>query len=191
MVGEKKNSNWGLVVLLCALLVAIVGLAVGIFMINYNNAPKEDSNSDDMAVSYDEYLSYIDEYDDVEKKFKELAAKNPVDTEEFISLTSEYIDKYVNAGDTDRASSFVQLVEEVLMDLNHKNELLEVMTSIDLDVFTEADRYRYYSAIIDIANDLGDDGIVQKYTPLRERVKAAYDAEYEGAKAARKEFGLD
>ena len=75
-----------------------------------------------------------------------------------------------------------------LLDGGFKQEALDVLTGMDLEVFDESRQHFWYEMIISLAGDLNEDEIAQRYEPLWDATKAAYDASLAGTEAAAEAF---
>lgn len=182
-----KSNNRGLLVLLCVLGVAIVGLTAGIILMGGKKTEEETEVSESQQ-SYEEYVAYVDEFDAVINKTQILLEQEPVDIQAIIKMYDECIKKRLDAGEYDRASAFMRAEFGALTSSGFKEEALDVFTKIDFTVFDEPEQYRWYDRIITIAKELSDDDVVKKYEPLLEKTRAANEASLEGTRWAAEEL---
>jgi len=186
--GKAKFENKGLIILLCVLVVAIVGLVVGIVLLKGGgeevvvvDEPFEEQ------VLYDEYVSYVDDYNAVRAEAKNLLGQDPVDVDAIVDLYNQYINQNIANNELDRASSYMYAEYEDLLAGGFKQEALDALVVMDFSVFNEPEQYRWYSIVVSLANELGNGDVVLQYEPLMAQTKAAYDANYAAAEAAARE----
>lgn len=188
-----KFENKGLVVLLGVLGIVIIGLVVGIVAVNLrwdNEATvvNEDDKAEELA---DEYVAYVEDYGIVREKAQELLRQDPVDVDAIIRLYSEHIEYNIASGSYGRASSYMLAEMDDLVAGGFRKEALGVLTSMDFDIFDKPERYRWYSEIIALAEELGDNETVRMYDSLRQEVKEAYEINYASSEAAATENAID
>ena len=186
--GKAKFENKGLIILLCVLVVAIVGLVVGIVLpkgggeeVVVVDEPSEEQ------VLYDEYVSYVDDYNAVRAEAKNLLGQDSVDVDAIVDLYNQYINQNIANNELDRASSYMYAEYEDLLAGGFKQEALDALVVMDFSVFNEPEQYRWYSIVVSLANELGNGDVVLQYEPLMAQTKAAYDANYAAAEAAARE----
>lgn len=182
-----KFNNRGLLVLLCVLGVAIVGLTAGIILMGGKKAEEETEVSEDQ-ISTEEYIAYVEDYYTVRDRVSELLVSGSVSADEIIEIYSEYIDTNLSSGNTEQANSYILARHEDLLRGDFKREALDVLVAMDLTFLSEPEQYRWYFNIIALAEELGEVDIVQKYEQLLQVVKPAYDASQAASEATAEEF---
>lgn len=184
--GKVESDNRGLVAFLCVLVVVIVGLIIGIVVvtINASNGEIAEEQTSEDQISYNEYVEYGDTYRNIDAEVKEMLKKNSVDMEAINKLYAEQITKNIESGQLDRASSYIYAQRDNLVENGFLQEALETSLAIDYSIFDGAEQYRQYSAIVEIAKELGRAEVVAEYEPKLEETKAAYESSYYGSEAA-------
>lgn len=197
--GQKKKNNKWLVVVLCALVVLIVGLVIGIITVNNNRAAEEDDQNSvgDDVIYFDtnmdgeelaEYNEYMDYYNEVRARVREIMNADSVDVGAVMKLYTEAITKYAARNGFSEVQAFVQAEKEDLLDGGFKREALDAMISVDYSYFPEPAQHRIYNDIIDLAKELGDAAVVAKYEPLAEATKEAFESSDRAIREAAVEF---
>lgn len=183
-----KFENKGLVILLCVLVVAIVGLVVGIVLpkgggeeIVVVDEPSEEQ------VLRDEYIAYVSSYDDMQVRVQELLNEEPIDVEEIRKLYSEQIDKYIGEENYGRANAFISAEREALLSKGLERAALDAMLEIDFSSFPEPAQYRNYAEIVRLAEGLGNATVAAEYQGLAGGVKEAYEANYAASEKVKEE----
>lgn len=184
---QKNNKFW--VCLFCFCLVAIAGLTTGIILVNANKTEEVEEMVEEDE-SQKQYEQYVSDYDLVQNKVAEMLAETPVDIESITKLYKEYIDKYWEQ-DLFRASTFIDAEIETLRNTDFKRELLDELKNIDFSVFEESEQYRQYAAIAQIANEIGDNEMVNEYLNLADGVKESYMASCRGTEEMMEELGFE
>lgn len=187
---ETKFGNKGLVILLCVLVVAIVGLGVGIGIVMLNSREKTaviEEDSTEEQVLQDKYVAYVDEYNAARVKAKELLGQDPVDTKAIVELYSNLAEQSFANDEIDRGSSYVYAEYDDLLNGGFKQEALDVMTALNLDIFNEPEQHMWCIRIISLAEELGNNEVVLQYQPLLAATEAAYKANVAAANAAAEE----
>ena len=82
-----KSNNRGLLVLLCVLGVAIVGLTAGIILMGGKKAEKETEVSEEQ-IAADKYVSYVEDYYSVRNRVSELFDSGFVSADNIIEIYS-------------------------------------------------------------------------------------------------------
>lgn len=193
-----ESNNRGLIALLCVLVVVIVGLVTGIIIVENNNTAEENSqNEEDEVVYFDTnmdgeglvaYGEYLEYYDEVRAKAKELMEIDPVDIEAVRSLYNEAIAKYAAENGYSEVQAFVLAEKEDLLSGGFKREALDALAVVDYSYFPEPAQHRIYNEIIDLAKELGDAVVVAKYEPLAEATKEAFESSDEAIRETATEF---
>ena len=181
-----KAKNTGLVLVLVFLIVIIIGLIVGIvFVRNDNNGGDEeepqteeiwtDSSdvSDEEKAKHDRFISI---YNDVAKKAEELYSHDKVSADEIMNLYNPVINTYLGEGDFASAQTFILLRNDNLISRGFKKEALDALLAIDYNIFPEVIQNRYYNKIINLAKELNEKDIEEKYQVLADKTKAAVEA---------------
>lgn len=181
--GEKTSNNKVLVGILVVLGLVIVGLGAGIAIVNLNNNAGQD---EEVATTEEQkaYYDYVNDFDKVKEKAKELLSQSPVDATALVNLYDPYIEQCLADGAVDRASAYIQERNQNLISAGLKKEALDELTKIDYSVFNEPEQYRYYSMIVELAKELGESGVVAQYEPLMTKTKEAWDRNYAAAERA-------
>lgn len=185
---KAKSDNGGLIALLCVLGVVIVGLVAGVIIMGVGKKTEETPEVSESQRSYEEYVAYVDEYEATIAKAQELFQQRPVDVEAIIKMYTECVNNSISKKDIDRAGSYLEAEIYGLLDGGFKQEALDVLTGMDLEVFDESRQHFWYEMIISLAGDLNEDEIAQRYEPLWDATKAAYDASLAGTEAAAEAF---
>ena len=185
---KAKSDNGGLIALLCVLGVVIVGLVAGVIIMGVGKKTEETPEVSESQRSYEEYAAYVDEYEATIAKAQELFQQRPVDVEAIIKMYTERVNNSISKKDIDRAGSYLEAEIYDLLDGGFKQEALDVLTGMDLEVFDESRQHFWYEMIISLAGDLNEDEIAQRYEPLWDATKAAYDASLAGTEAAAEAF---
>ena len=185
---KAKSDNGGLIALLCVLGVVIVGLVAGVIIMGVGKKTEETPEVSESQRSYEEYAAYVDEYEATIAKAQELFQQRPVDVEAIIKMYTERVNNSISKKDIDRAGSYLEAEIYGLLDGGFKQEALDVLTGMDLEVFDESRQHFWYEMIISLAGDLNEDEIAQRYEPLWDATKAAYDASLAGTEAAAEAF---
>ena len=188
--GKARFGNKGLVALLCALGVMIVGLAVGIVVVNVNKGgevavSEEDDNdppfSEEEAKSTQEYM---EDFEDAQNRSEELLSQDPADVVAVVSIYKDYIDKYLARKEFDRACAFIELQRMDLLSRGFSVEELDFLLGIDFSVFDEITQYRNYYTIVSLAEELGRADVVAEYQPLVDGLQAIWDSNIQATEEA-------
>lgn len=185
--GKKTSGNKVLVIILGFLGVAIVGLIVGIVIVNLNNQQNSNEEktyncSPDTVVNFDltseesaENEEFSEMFKSLTKEVDELFNANPVDLDAIIALYEPEIQKYINKNDYRKVALLISSRTGQLVTRGYGQNALDILTSIDFSVFSGIEQYRQYDQIIQIAKDLGKDEVVRKYEALIASVQEVYD----------------
>lgn len=188
--GKAKVENKGLLILLCVLVAAIVGLGIGIGVVVLNSKEEvvvvEDEPTEEQILEAD-YVAYVDEYNAARAEAKSLLEQDPVDVNAIIRLYSDLAEQSFANGETDRGSSYVRAEYDDLLAGGFKQEALDVVTALDLDIFNEPEQHMWCMRIIALAEELGNSEVVSQYQPLLAATEAAYEANGAAADAAAEE----
>lgn len=188
--GKAKVENKGLLILLCVLVAAIVGLGIGIGVVVLNSKEEvvvvEDEPTEEQILEAN-YVAYVDEYNAARAEAKSLLEQDPVDVNAIIRLYSDLAEQSFANGETDRGSSYVRAEYDDLLAGGFKQEALDVVTALDLDIFNEPEQHMWCMRIIALAEELGNSEVVSRYQPLLAATEAAYEANGAAADAAAEE----
>ena len=181
-----KAKNTGLVLVLVFMIMIIVGLIIGIvFVRNDNNGGDEEEPqteeiwTDSSDVSDEEkakHYRFIAIYNDVAKKAEELYSHGKVSADEIMNLYNPVINTYLGEGDFASAQTFILLRNDNLISRDFKKEALDALLAIDYNIFPEVIQNRYYNKIINLAKELNEKDIEEKYQVLADKTKAAVEA---------------
>ena len=180
--GKAKFENKGLVILLCVLVVAIVGLVVGIGAVMLNSDNEEvvvetDSTGVEYAAStatpeqIEAYESFKQKYDVVLAEAQELLNESPVNVLAIEELFANAMDEYMTAGTYSSAQEFMVAEYNILMSGGFKQEALDSLIRIDFDIFPASVQNRWYNLIVNLAQDLGNNDLAVKYRQLADWTK--------------------
>ena len=195
-----KMSNNLLIIILSLLGLIISGLLIAILFINKPIKPVE--NPDEETVKYDEDGDIIEEekyelepkdldaieinqkYQDINKQAQELLNSNPVDVKKINELYDSGIEFAISKGRNDYIISFYNSRNDALVAKGLKREALDALITVDVSSLDQPDQYRYYTAVIELAEELNDNATVSKYQELRAPTEEAYRADYEATEEA-------
>ena len=121
--------------------------------------------------SYEEYAAYVDEYEATIAKAQELFQQRPVDVEAIIKMYTERVNNSISKKDIDRAGSYLEAEIYGLLDGGFKQEALDVLTGMDLEVFDESRQHFWYEMIISLAGDLNEEKLISLKIVLAQDVE--------------------
>lgn len=183
MKANVISENKALAMVLAVMCLVIVVL-VGFVFVGMNRGTNEVIEDDIETGEYTEtnatpeeiaeYEKYMDTYEDVRAKARELLSQNPVDAEAITKLYSDAIDSYATASDYDNVQGFILAENEDLMSVGLKAEALDALTRIDYSIFPANIQHRRYLQIINLARELDRMDVVAKYEPLAVATEEAF-----------------
>lgn len=180
----------GLIALLCALGVVIAGLVAGIILMGEGKQAEETPEVSEEQIAADKYVSYVEDYYSVRNRVSELFDSGSVSADKIIEIYSVNINDSIASGEYSRANSYILAEYEDLLRGDFVREALDVLISTDLTFLSESEQHRWYYYIIALAEELGDEGVIQKYEPLLLATEAAWEADNAASAAAAVEFGV-
>lgn len=187
MDGGRKASNKGLVGVLAVLCVVIVGLVVGIVVVNLNAGRSQETEvveeTEELTPEQVAYYDYVADFDKVQEQARGLLASG-ANASEIVALYSPYIAQCLKDGAVDRASSYIQAEQNDLLGAGYKQAALDELLNLDFSAFNAPEQYKYYTDIIEMANDLGRSDVATEYAPLAAQTKEAYDRNYAASERA-------
>lgn len=188
---KEVMDSKALVGVLGFLCVVIVGLVVGIVVVNLNqgdsgggngvsydcsveeNVDSEQALSEEEIAASDEFAA---DFNLLEEEADKLFGVEPVDLDAVVSLYEFKIQKYIERGDYRRAALLINTRTAQLVSRGYDQVALDALTPIDFSKYSEVEQYRQYQQIIDIAEKLGKNDVIEKYDTLRAGVKEAFEA---------------
>ena len=196
---ETETKRWSLLSVLIVLIIVIVGLIVGIVIVRMNTSspetgfdPTSEINIDDIVVnendlSEGETVEEVKErlyqqkkwqvaVENIEKQVDELLDENPVDAVAINKLYNEGIEKAKEEGRYVYVYALVRSRSDKYLEKNLKREALDALMSVDLEMFDNVEDYRFCSQIIQLANELGDKEVANKYIEIRKKYEADFVA---------------
>ena len=93
-----------------------------------------------------------------------------------MNLYNPVINTYLGEGDFASAQTFILLRNDNLISRDFKKEALDALLAIDYNIFPEVIQNRYYNKIINLAKELNEKDIEEKYQVLADKTKAAVEA---------------
>ena len=199
-----KVNNTLLIITLSLLGLLISGLLIAIFFINKPKEPID--NTEEETVKYDEDGDIIEEenyelepkdldaieinqkYQDINKEAQALLNTEPVDIKKINELYDSGIAFAVSKGRNDYIVSFYNSRNDALVAKGLKQEALDALLTVDINSLGQPDQYRYYTKIIELAQELNDNTTVTKYQELRAPTEEAFKADYEATENAVKQY---
>lgn len=193
---KKNNKKQRLLWILTGLCVLIIILVVAIVVaINRSNGGQVESGeetessgiTEEPEVSEEEIQKekqLMDLLDSVNMRAQGLVNVLPVDVAAINKLYDDAIEKCMSLDRKDYAINFFNDRRDVFLSKGMKREALDSMLSFDFDPFSDPDKYRLYTKIIDIAEDVGDSKVASEYEQLRSTVEEAYREDYESTRRA-------
>ena len=199
-----KVNNTLLIVVLSLLGLLISGLLIAIFFINKPKEPID--NTEEETVKYDEDGDIIEEenyelepkdldaieinqkYQDINKEAQALLNTEPVDIKKINELYDSGIAFAVSKGRNDYIVSFYNSRNDALVAKGLKQEALDALLTVDINSLGQPDQYRYYTKVIELAQELNDNATATKYQELRAPTEEAYRADYEATENAIKQY---
>lgn len=179
--GKAKVENKGLLVLLCVLVAAIVGLGIGIGVVVLNS--KEEVVVNDEPVGGDGIVStatleqietheaFKQEYDAVLAETQRLLGEEPVDTVAIRELYAKAMSGYMSAATYGNVQDLMIAEYDSLVSGGFKEEALDALVQVDFSIFPESVQNRWYNRIVDLARELGDDELVAEYQQLADMTR--------------------
>lgn len=166
VLSENKH-----LVMVLALMCLIIAVLAGFIFVGMNRSGEEvavDGDSDDGGELYTITTggySTVDaeKLEDARAQANELMARNDVSAEEIINFYTPYIDDYIAKSEPDRISAYIWDRNDNLISHGYKQEALDVLLAMNLDVLNEAEKNRQYANIVALARELGLEEIANKY----------------------------
>lgn len=187
-VGTDSRAHlWAVFGGLC---VVIVGLVVAIAVVSYHKTNDTELGSDSETEDSEEIQTYDPEvlkeleesealvggrFNEIKTESEELLKQDPIDADRINRLYNDGIAFASENGRTDYAMTLVLDRVQQLTDVGLKDKALEGTIAVDASVFSDPDKYRFYSIIVDLAEQTGNDEILQEYRPLQSSMKEAFD----------------
>ena len=206
---SSVNEKHLLVGLFC-LLVIIVGLVMAIVVVNKNqddNEPTEElvDETDELACYYDDEeeeegtceddielnrseSEMVKAVEKIEKEEQAMADRGSVDVGKINHMYDDGIKKATELGRSDYVFVLVSARTDFLKENGLQKEALDALLKTDFDLFLDPDKYRLYSEIIEIADDLKETEISSRYRQLQKTVADEYWADYRGTEEAAKKY---
>ena len=202
--GDKK---W-LIAVLVFLIVAIVGLVIGIVVVKVGE-PASDYDAI-FDVEYDgdvevaenelregETMEEAKERKTQEEKWKiiknnvesevdKLLSKDTVDLDAINKIYNDGLKKAEEEEMYNYVFDFTRSRYNKYLDNGLKREALDALINTDYGIYDGADTYRAYSRIIRLANEIGDTAIAEEYKEKRKDYEAAFQVDYELIEASNK-----
>lgn len=190
--GDKRDATLSLKIILCCLVLGVVILVIAnvvVFLNSKNEVANEDDNID-FAMEYvsEEGKAGVVKHREINAKVDELRNNPSTTASDITKLYQPTIDEYINDKDIQHVYLYVMEQKDVLVSFGYKQEALDELEKVDFDLFDASDRFRLYSAVIDLASELGKNDVLAKYESLRDGVKDEYERSFAGSAGAAKEY---
>lgn len=186
---QKPNSNNPnnrnlLIILLALSTIAIVLAAFVIFQAipkNDQSKPQEVAKEQPSTEekNQQEAEDFNKEYQNFEEQANALLAQNHVEAEDIIALYTQQINKMEKEEKHDKITTFIREEAEALVSKGYKKEALNELIKYEYDQYDLLPRFIIYNKIIELATELGEPEIVEKY----EALKAKADEELKNTSA--------
>ena len=199
---NTKLKNKHLIIALSILGCIILALVISIIIIRINDPTQpegpiaEEEIEDDswMTEEDKQYFSYLDDFEEAKTKVQELLNQDPIDTNAIDEIYNRCFNYYIEKGEPDRSSSFLRAWVNDYLAKDMKEAALNALTTANIEALAPADQYRRYTKLLELAQELGRDDLISKYTPLQAATKEAYDLDYQDsiqAEIEARELGND
>ena len=187
---ERRNiHNLGLVLALSALCCVIIGLVATIIVAqtthNNNPTPEPSEPEEPLVSSLDDAeiarleaseKTMLNKQSEIESSVAELLNNEPVDIDQINALYREGIALAKQEKREDYIIVFLRSQMNNLKSKGFKKEALNLLLGLQFDDFSVADRYRLYTDIILLANEIEDTSTVDKYERLRSEIEEEFKA---------------
>lgn len=205
------NKKW-LVAILVVLVTAIVGLVVGIVVVNVSKkgdateVAVEDVCSDlevtegvllegETMKDAEKRLCQDKQWDNIMENLNSEVARlldsDPVDVDAINRLYDDSIEKANEWGRHDYVVELINSRTRSLLSRELENEALSALLAVDVNILDNVEKYFFYTEIIEIAEQLGDQGLVAKYTSERKEIEADFLAQSEETRQFAESVGAD
>ncbi len=109
---------------------------------------------------------------------EKIASVKPINVSAIINLFRSGIDECFAKGDSNYASTFILDGTIFLIDNGLKQDALNMLLGMDWNFlkgkFHDAELYRQYTKVIELADELGDTATAEKFKDLRKGVEEAH-----------------
>jgi hypothetical protein len=215
--GEVKKNNvsdvakrWWLEGALVVLILLIVGLTIGIIVVKMNESsfePVAVEEEEEIVVTEDdlfdgetiedakERLRQDKQWDkikgDIKDKVEKLLNNDPVDVAAINKVYNEGMAKANEYGRHDYVVEIIELRNNSFLSKNLNQEALDALLTVDPEIFDNVEKYYYYTKIINVANELGNQELMNKYTAKRAEVEEDFTAQSERTRRFAESVGAD
>ncbi len=191
--GDKKDATLSLKIIIGCLVVGVIVLVVvnSVLLFRPKNEPANENEEDiDFAMEYvsEEGKAGVVKHREINAKVNELRNSSSVTPSDITKLYQPVIDEYINSKDIQHVYMYIMEQKDVLVSFDFKQEALDELEKVDFNMFDASDRYRLYSAVIDLASELGKNDVLAKYESLKAGVKDEYERSFAGSEGAAKEY---
>ena len=196
-VGYEVRSHKVLVSVFCGLVIVAVGLVITIAVIKMNNSESENGESavEEETVSEEQMAEWSRQYQEFSTLIGEtrteaeaLLKEEPANISGIYELYGKRIDDYISKERFDYAWSFVVDERDLLQAAGYNNEALEAMTRIDYSSFSTAMQYECYMQILNLARELGNEAVIEKFEKKAADTKEAWESVQEATLEAESQF---
>lgn len=188
-VNNGFDSNKLLIGILAMFVVAIIVLITIIVAVNISIFNRKPIANDDAWAEADK--SITEQAVDLKSTVEKLIQEDPVDVERINELYDVAI---ANAMKNNRPDYMVSLIlhrNNMFVSRDLKQEALDALLAGDYSMLTDADLYRLYSKVIELAEALNNKEVLDKYQKLREGVADEYWADYNGTEASNEKTNIE
>lgn len=182
----KRKHLIAALLVLCAIILVLV---VSIVLVQNFNSGQEGSNIEEPVAGEEIYEpteedvaredELVAECDRINAEVEKLLAVKPVNVNAINELYAAGIEKALQYNRSDYVIALALQREENFRSGGLKKEALDAWQTLDFDLFSDPDKYRLYSYVTDLAQELNDQETLDKYNALRDTVEAAYWEDYE------------
>ncbi len=168
---EAKSGNKGLVILLCVLVVAIVGLVIGIVVPKGGGEEvvivDEPTEEIEIAETDPEAAAATREFvagqEAVETEAVELLNQASPDMDGIRQLYAGPYAEFVANGEISYAYSYLMSELNLYYENGYKEAALDLLTSTDLTIYDDTLQWIFCDAVIRLANELNKQSVLSDY----------------------------
>lgn len=200
----NKFNNKHLIIVLSILVCAIIALTTAIIIAKVNAPVQEEPVAEEEdEETYDLYWEGMSEDEYQEAQLAELEAtlhdqtsqllnQQPPDIDAVNKIYDSAIATALEQGRKDYIISFTDQRKDDFLAFGLTQAALDAMLTTDFSIFSEPDQYRLYTEVVELAEELNNSTVLEKYKALQKSVEAAYQADYNAtAEAAARSNDFD
>lgn len=201
-------KRWPLEVVLGALIIVIVGLTVGVIIVKTNEPSVETAieeeeieltksdlrdgeTMEEAKKRFQQDRQWDKILDDIKNKVAKLLEDDPVDVVAINKIFNEGLIKANEFGRHDYVVEIIELRNSSFLSKNLNQEALDALLTVDPEIFDDVEKYYYYTKIINIATELGNQGFVDEYTAKRAEIEGDFVEQSERTRRFAESVGAD